>query len=248
MLVELLRENLSREQNWDLQMRSLILAKNYLRKNLRKKNVELSDIMNFISVDGKILKKDSILILLRIAENLAPDLIKKIVKQVGPSETENGAIGFSQAIMLSTFKDYQEQRDLVLALRNSIIQVKDEQNKLLRKYRYLPNDLKEKIRKGKLDLVIAENSQESNLEKENRVTEYNKFLKGKQIVTGNQQVIYIYTCLSDAIANIKKLKPKQLNRNAKNGLCGIYQKTMNILSKEMQKLKGEENEDENIKY
>ncbi len=238
MLVELLRENLTRDHDWALRMHSAVLAKKYLTETLHHKNVSAIDIVKFISVDGKTVNKESIWALLRIAENLSPDLIGKIENQEGNSFSESDMINLKQAKMLSGFKNHEEQKALVNALKSSIAQRTGDQGKLITMYKNAPAELKNKILSGEADLISLQTAKESAEETEERVIEHKKMHEDKKMISGNQQALYIFSCLSDAIKGISKLERKRLNRNTVTSLRRIYKKTVEVLTKELQNKKG----------
>ncbi len=234
MLIELLRENLTREHGWNLRMRSAILAKKYLIDILHHKNVSANDIVKFISIDGKTINKEGIITLLRIAENLAPDIINKIENQEGGHKPQSDMINLSQAEMLSLFKNHEEQKALAAALKSSIAQRTGDQAKLITMYKTAATDIKNKILSGEADLISLQTA----IESEDRVIEYKKMHEDKKLISGNQQALYIFSCLSDAVKGISKLDRKRLNRNTITSLRRIYKKTVEVLTKELQNKKG----------
>ncbi len=238
MLVELLRENLTRDHDWALRMHSAVLAKKYLTETLHHKNVSANDIVKFISIDGKTVNKESIWALLRIAENLAPELISKIENQESGQTPKSDMINLSQAEMLSGIKNHEEQKALVTALHSSIAQHTGDQAKLISLYKKAPAELKNKILSGEADLISLQTAKESAEETEERVVEHKKMHEDKKMISGNQQALYIFSCLSDAIKGISKLERKRLNRNTVTSLRRIYKKTVEVLTKELQNKKG----------
>jgi len=238
MLVELLRENLTREHGWNLRMRSAVLAKKYLIDTLHYKNVNAADIVKFISVDGKTVNKEGIWALLRIAENLAPDLINKIESQEGGHKPQSDMINLSQAEMLSLFKNHEEQKALATALKSSIAQRTGDQAKLITMYKTAPTNIKNKILSGEADLISLQTAKETEEESEDRIIEHKKMHEDKKMISDNQHALYIFSCLSDAIKGISKLERKRLNRNTITSLRRIYKKTIEVLTKELQNKKG----------
>lgn len=233
MLVELLRENLTRDHDWELRMRSAVLAKKYLIETLHRKNITAPDIVKFISVDGKTINKENICALLRIAENLSPDLINRIENQEGGQSPKSDMINLSQAEMLSGFKNHEEQQKLVIALKSSIAQRTNDQSKLITLYKNAPIELKNRILSGESDLISLQTAKETEGETEERIIEHKKMHEDKKMISGNQQALYIFSCLSDAIKGISKLDRKRLNRNTITSLRRIYKKTVEVLTKEL---------------
>ena len=236
MLRELLRENLIRDHDWYLRMLSLALAKKYLK--FHKKEYDLKDILHFISKENKIMRKEEAEILLRIYENLAPELLIKIKKMesIYSKYKDSDYINLSQARMLSFFKDKQEQLDLANALKNSIVQGTREQLQLLNRYKKASKELQRKIRAGETDLISLRNIRGSEIDsREERNKEYEQIEKFKHNFSANKQALYIYSCLSDAIKNIEKLNKKKLDSKTRLSLERIYRKTIAVLTAEINK-------------
>lgn len=235
MLVELLRENLIRNYDWYLKMLALALVKKYLK--LSSKEVGLKDILHFISKENKIMREEEAEDLLRIHENLAPELLEKTRKMesIYSKYKNSDYINLSQARILSYFKDKQEQLDLAKALKNSLVQDVREQSRLLSKYKEADKELKEKIRSGEIDLIVLKNITKERVEEDRnaRSREYEETERIKSDLSANKQALYIYGCLSDAIKNIERLNKKRLDLKTKLSLERIYKKTIAVLTEEI---------------
>jgi len=231
MLRELLRENLIKSDDWHLKMLSLALIKKYWYL-FRDENPNIKDILYFISKDGKIMHKEEARILLKIYENLAPELLEKTKKMesIYAKYEDKDFINLTQAKALSDFNDKQEQLDLAKALKNSIIQNTSEQIKLLNRYKIAAKELRTKIRSGEADLISLKDSEINT--KEDRSRSYDQTEKIKTMLSANKQALYIYSCLSDAIKNIEKLNKKKLDLKTKLSLEKIYRKTIAVLTAE----------------
>lgn len=234
MLRELLRENLIKSDDWQLKMRSLVLMKKYYYLFQTEKPTT-RDMIHYISKDVKLMSDEEAKTLLRIYENLAPELLEK-VKNMESSFHEykdTDYINLHQARVLSQFNDKQEQKDLVKALKSSIVQSSDEQMKLITKYKSAPEEMKRKIRLCEIDLVaLKEKETDSNEERKQTHAQTEKI---KSEFSANKQALYIYSCLSDAIKNIEKLNKKKLDKRTKSSLEKIYRKTMAVLTAQIGK-------------
>tara|TARA_R100001530_G_scaffold25421_1_gene20476 strand:+ start:828 stop:1907 length:1080 start_codon:yes stop_codon:yes gene_type:complete len=102
---------------------------------------------------GKVIKKDVIINMLNIHHRLDKELEEEIIKTHDqPKEIRENTLNYSQAVILSSIEDKQEQRELAKALKNSKeIRVR-EQGKLITEYKKSDNKIKEKVRKGDIDI------------------------------------------------------------------------------------------------
>ena len=234
MLVEMLRENLVKDNDWYLKMRALTLVKKFLIEKLKKSSIEVKDIIKFISKDELLFSHKEANSLLNIAENLAPELLNKVVKteSIYAIFEDKDVINLSQAKALALFKDKEEQKDLANVLKNSIIQKTHEQLKLLQDYKNASINIKNKIRSGEIDLVAVKNFQ---IERKER-KEFSKIIdEKKKVLSANQEALYIYNCLVDAIKSIQKLNFKKLDAKTIYSLDTIYKKTIRVLNEYIKK-------------
>ena len=171
---------------------------------------------------------------MNIAENLAPELLNKVIKteSIYAIFEDKDIINLSQAKALALFKDKEEQKDLANVLKNSIIQKTHEQLKLLQDYKNASINIKNKIRSGEIDLVAVKNFQ---IERKER-KEFSKIIdEKKKVLSANQEALYIYNCLADAIKSIQKLNFKKLDAKTVYSLDTIYKKTIRVLNEYIKK-------------
>ncbi len=113
-------------------------------------------IEKWLNRNGEVMSHTKINDLLRIHDNLDADLKKEVEKTHKGKEEgrrEGGVLNYSQATMLSTIKDKEEQKDLAKVLKNSREQRVRNQGELLTKYKDAPDDVKKKIRQQKTDIA-----------------------------------------------------------------------------------------------
>ena len=178
MIIDLCRENLTQRFNeFRQELDAVVLVRNYLEGKLpqaasahgkqpRKEdgkfdNKELTckDITQFLSKEGKAISETKVKELLRMNENLDKNILDNVKKTANQME-KGEVVTYSEAVALASIKDKKEQRELVEAIKKT----KEEQGgrvyKLISKYKEAPEEIKEKIRKGKLDLQDIDNELE----------------------------------------------------------------------------------------
>lgn len=120
------------------------------------KKVTALDIAEWLdSETGRILTKDEILYNLRIFHNLDKELQDKIQKKHDQTKTvreSDESISYSQAVILSGIDDKEEQKDIAKALHESKENRVREQAVLVKEYKEAPDDIKDKVREGHLDI------------------------------------------------------------------------------------------------
>lgn len=184
MLIDLVRENVTqRDTDYHDTSEGIVLARNWLRSNetdVKQFNSHLSDgrkaplqnlpvddsyrsIANFLSKNGKAVSYVTVKNYLDVRDKLAPDLFNKVDKadhathQSGQKDQDK--ITVRDAIKLSKItQDHDEQRDLIEALQNSRDQHGNQKSVNLTKYREAPEDIKQQVRTGQLDLADVEDA------------------------------------------------------------------------------------------
>ena len=106
------------------------------------------DIEDWLNKHGEIMSLTKIKELLRINDKLSEEL-----KQEVEIKGNGDALSKTQAVMLSSIDDEDEQKDLAKALKSSKEDRVREQGKLLSKYKSVDEEEKQKIRSGEKDLT-----------------------------------------------------------------------------------------------
>lgn len=118
------------------------------------------DISNWLDKNsGSVMKMTKIKDILRIADNLNKELLEEVKKQshaTGEKEEDDKTIGVKVATALSSFKDEQEQKDLSNAIKQSRDQHGNKVRKNLTHYKKAPDEIKQKVRQGTLDIADIE--------------------------------------------------------------------------------------------
>jgi len=168
MLIDLVRENLTQRFNeFREELDSVLLAKDYLEnrptggqfKATHKDETGAREIAKFLSKEGKAISKSKVADVLKIHKNLAPEILDKVTKYKGAEKKDEG-VTIKQAQALSNILDKKEQKDLMKAMKNSREQLGWKQKELIKKYEKAPENIKEKICLGVIDLAdvkIAKN-------------------------------------------------------------------------------------------
>lgn len=179
MLIDMVRENMTqRDTDYHDTSESVVLARNWLQSgetDVKQFNSHLSDgrkappqnqpqpdsyrsIATFLSKNGKTVSYATVKNYLDVRDKLSPKLFEKIKKlsHATAEHKEDQVVGVRIALKLATFDDYNEQEDLFDALKDSKEQHGNLQTKNLTTYRNAPDEIKEQVRQGKLDIADVE--------------------------------------------------------------------------------------------
>ena len=116
----------------------------------------IRDIGVWLNKNGQIMSIGDISQLLKMHDKLSPELLDTVeMTHEGDSSRRGEVLSKTQGILLSTFEDEEEQKDLAKALLSSMEGRVREQSKLLVKYKEAPEEEKLKIRKGEKDLALV---------------------------------------------------------------------------------------------
>jgi hypothetical protein len=112
------------------------------------------EIADWLNKSGEVMPAPTIYELLRIKDNLDKTLYEEVeMTHKGTAERRGEILSKTQAVMLSAFKDKEEQKDLAKALKNSTEQRVREQSVKLAKYKDATDAVKKEIREGTTDLA-----------------------------------------------------------------------------------------------
>jgi hypothetical protein len=185
---------------------NLVMVRNHLRKTAvqslntcdklgRRKGTNqiqepgsIRHVAEWLNKNGEVLSIGVISNHLKIYDKLDKklyDRIEKTHKGDADKRTDKNTISFCQAELLARFDDKKEQEDLTEVLLNSKEQRVREQGKLVTEYKKASKDVKDKIRKRKVDLkeVSIENHKatvgEVNLDREKMIVEHHVEIRKK---------------------------------------------------------------------
>lgn len=114
------------------------------------------EISDWLNKNGEVMGKNKVHELLQMHDKLDPDLLETIeMTHEGDSSRRGEVLSKTQGVMLSSFDDKEEQKDLAKALLKSTEGRVREQSKLLTKFKEMPDDEKERIRKGEKDIALV---------------------------------------------------------------------------------------------
>jgi len=125
-------------------------------KNEYKDKVTANDISEWLDKNtSDVIPKNEINELIRIKENLNPQLEKKVNKKHDKpqEEREDDTPNYTQAIILSGIENKKEQEQLLKVLKKTREQRVREQGKLISQYKQAPEEVKEQIKQGSIDLA-----------------------------------------------------------------------------------------------
>jgi len=192
MLIDMVRENITqRDTDFHDTKQSIMLARGWLQSKVptvkqfhnRLKDGTLQgsepqpnsyrSIANFLSKNGKAVSYGTVKNYLYIADKLNPEIeVKKQDQSTAETKEkkDDGSIGVRDAIKLSTITDdWEEQKDLVQALKNTREQHGNQKQVNLTAYKEASNEIKQKVRRGELDLADVKDAMIKN-----NIEEYNE--------------------------------------------------------------------------
>lgn len=170
MIIDMCRENLTQRGNeFRNEADAVMLAKKYLEgitvqhldSNQKKERgyhghvhqeVGARQIAEFLSKEGKTVSKSKVATILKMEETLAPDIKERVMKFKG-MEDQGDHVTMNQAVVLSEFKNHDEQRDLEKAMKKSKDKLSRNMVTNVHKYKEASPEVQEKVRKGKADLA-----------------------------------------------------------------------------------------------
>jgi hypothetical protein len=178
MLVDMVRENVTqRDADFQDKKEAIVLTYNWLQtksNGVKQFDTKMQErdssgkfkptedsyraVARFLSKQGKAISYETVRQYLRMEFNLD----KKILEKVEKLQSQRGKeekVTVWQGETLSQFKDKKEQRDLLKAIKKSSEQRRDRVNRAITVYKESPIEVKEKIRKGEIDIkdVSVEN-------------------------------------------------------------------------------------------
>jgi len=181
MLIDMVRENITqRDTDFHDTREGIVLSRNWLQSestdvkqfnNGWKQQQDnqgkfISDkcyrsIATFLSKNGKAVSYGTVSNYLKIHDRLCPELLHIVEKQDHATDAsgkkDKKTIGVRDAIKISTITDnWNEQKDLVEALRNTREQHGNEKQTNLTAYNNASDDIKQQVRQGNLDLADVE--------------------------------------------------------------------------------------------
>lgn len=130
------------------------------KQGFQPENGSTRDISKWLDKETEtVMKKSKIADILKIAENLDEELLDNVKKQShapGEKDEEDETIGVKVATALASFEDKQEQKDLAKAIKQSREQHGNQVTKNLTFYKNTPDEIKQKVRQGIIDLADVE--------------------------------------------------------------------------------------------
>ena len=170
-------ENLTQRANdFKEEVENLKAIKGYLKKNvavqplntkrkdgqdLRPQNISeqgsIRDIISWLNKNGEVMSIGKISSLLKIEDKLDPELYDRVEKASHAGGTKEGeTIGVKDATALSSIEDKEEQKDMAKALLDTREQHGNRKNKNITLYKNAPEEVKQQVRSGAIDLADIE--------------------------------------------------------------------------------------------
>lgn len=140
------------------------------------------DIYKWLNKKGEVLSIGIISEHLKIMDTLDKDLIQQVDKTKSGTKIEDkNSLTFSQAVMLTSFEDKEEQKDLANALKDTDAQGRDKQRELLSIYKQAPEEVKKEIRKGEIDIADIEGEVIEHQIKQSNEGEHTEFIPNFEV-------------------------------------------------------------------
>ena len=173
MAIDMIRENLAqRSDDFREEKDSIILAEKLLKERVERKGALHSkthggdrrsqecgsrQIAKFLSKKGKMISHNKVATIKKIIDKIHPDIQAEIEHSINQHDAENGSISKSIALELIIIEDKEEQKALI-----EIIKKSDRGHKYWRKYlpiyKQAPEDIKQQVRQGELDIADVEDA------------------------------------------------------------------------------------------
>jgi len=117
----------------------------------------IRDISKWLNKHGEIMSIGKINELLQIHDKLNPELFEEVEStHKGNADRRGEILSKTQAVLLSSIDDKDEQKDLADAFKNSREQRVREQSHLISIYKQAPENIKQQVRKQDLDIADIE--------------------------------------------------------------------------------------------
>jgi len=136
------------------QFNKTLSSRGRLGEGRPKETDSYRSIADFISKEGKAVSYVTVKNYLDFKDKLAPDLFERVGKAShAPGEKEGDEIPMKDALHLSKFEDFKEQRELADALLNSREQHGNLKAKNITMYKSAPIEIKQLVRERKIDIA-----------------------------------------------------------------------------------------------
>jgi len=117
----------------------------------------INSIVQWLNAKGEIIPRTTVQELLKIHDNLAPELRKKIEKGATNEVDDDGKINYTNAVMLSSLENKTEQKEVLKAFQKSknprVHRIRT-RKKILTQYKEAPEEEKKAVREGKKDIAL----------------------------------------------------------------------------------------------
>ena len=224
MLIDMIRENIT-QKHTDFQDTedSILLTRKWLEcgvstinqfdKTLSKRGRPLvsksySDIAKFLSKKGKAIEAITVRNHLDIYDKLDKTIHDKVKKLRGGQDIDEDDVSFKQALALAKLPK-KEQKPMLKALKRSRMQLGWKQRELVSKYQLAPNEIKEKVLTGKIDIVeVPELLRIEEMKQFLQKREVNNLEKRDRVIRAQEIVSLLRMDCHEIIDRIEKLNQK----------------------------------------
>lgn len=246
MLIDMVRENITqRDTDYHDTREGIVLARNWLQskcvdvKQFNSKRCDGQDkrpqnfpepnsyrsIATFLSKNGKTVSHVTVKNYIDVNDKLSPELLDLVKKQdhatAASGEKDTESVSVRDAIKISSItSDFKEQKDLVEAIKNTREQHGNLKQTNLTAYKQAPDEIKQQVRNGELDLADVEEATMA-FTRENEYEEETLYFTpnfSSQVKAFNKDVIKLekQVALFNRVFSDKQFKEKYANLKPKD--------------------------------
>ena len=173
-------------------------------KHMEKKYQNIAtarDVKEWLKLSDKKWGEDTILNIMNVYNRLNPELIDRVQYTSG-KKTDKDSLGFEEAKILARIEDPKEQKQIAKLLKDTGLDYKN-QSKLVTQYKEAPEEIKEKVKKGQINLRDITAVKLSSKKELNMKTEIEE-LKERFTSLNNKLILFKSDQYSDKLSNSQK--------------------------------------------
>lgn len=227
MLVEMIRENLTRESSWFTRKEAIKAAKKYLEttgvgspvtcdSKGRKKHQKTSQgigarqIADFLSKDGTTVSKDEVATALKIDEMVPAEEVRRM--------------GITRASLLARFDDEEEQKDVGRAMKKCKAKDVHKLRHLINEYQNSSRHIQQQVRAGTMNLAELDADYLMRSTKENHK---------KKVALSQEDMRPILLHLHEALQLVKQFPLKEMHEADRNVIKQTYSDVIELLGNQI---------------
>ena len=232
MLVEMVRENLTKETSWFARKEAIRAAQKYLEatgvgspdtcdSKGRKKHQKTSQgigarqIAEFLSKDGRTVSKDEVATVLKIAEKVPAEEVRRD--------------GITRASFLARFDDEEERKDIGRAMKKCKVQNSHALRLLISEYQNSSPHIQQQVRAGTMNLAELD---------EDYFVRSTKERNKKKAELSQEDMRPIISHLGEAMQLVKQFPLKEMHEADRNVIKQTYLEAIETLQNQIKEAEG----------